>query len=174
MLKRNLKREVKKMKYIIPKNSHYSLHIPRIYSGDKTDFFLLVKFTDSCRYKSKDPKNQKDVNKLFGVSFGYHKHDSIRIGWNYNPETDKIDIYRYEYNKGKRTIELIDSFNIDEEYGIILFLTDDGYIISTSGNITKEYKFEYPVARIGYYLYPYFGGDEKTQHMIIINLKILR
>lgn len=164
--------------YIIKKGQHYSKHLPKLYLGDKKDFKIKVEFTESCRYNLSNI-NQLDVNKLFGVSFGYHKHNSIRIGWNYNIDTDMIDIYRYEYNNGRRLIEKIYSVHIYEELFIKLNLTEIGYVISIEsefskfGYIVEEYIFNYPNIKLGYYLYPYFGGDEVAPHKIIVKMCIL-
>ncbi len=167
------------MKYIIPKNWHYSLHVPQIYLGEKNYFELRVKFTDSCRYNLFNV-NQSDINKLWGISFGsINPHlNSIRIGWDYNIDKDQIDLYSYYYILGVRYTKFLCSLEINTYYSIELFLMDNSFDINVElyyqydQNIYQQFDFTYPDTKLGVYLFPYFGGDEKATHKMIIDLKV--
>ena len=72
-----------------------------------------VMFTDSCRYDLPE-YNSKDVNKLFGLSFGVLPGivngkieppvhlNSARFGWYYEKETDTVVLVAYCYENGER------------------------------------------------------------------------
>ena len=145
-------------KYTIKAGQHYSFHLPKLYVGKK-DFKITCQFTESCRYDL-GTIDQLDINKLAGISFGYHEINSIRIGWNYNWKNNKIDLYWYIYEDGFRRYGKIDSCEIGEVKEIELLLLKDSkefYIKTNNANLTVNYR--YPELLIGYYLFPYFGGE---------------
>lgn len=157
--------------YIIPKGWHYSLHLPKPYLGIKKNFNIKVKFTDYCRYNLDNP-DQQDINKLFGVSFRHHHNNSIRIGWYYNPITDKIHIYAYEYENGVRRFARVGEVNIDEIVYIDLKLLSHSYEILIRGGGFLNFMFNYPTIKMGYYLYPYFGGNQPAPHDVKIEMEV--
>lgn len=62
-----------------------------------------VTFDASCQYESA-AYNAQDVNKLFGLSFGFggvHRN-SARFGWRWNPADQCIDLIAYCYVNGVR------------------------------------------------------------------------
>ena len=79
-----------------------------------------------------------------------HHKNSIRIGWRYNVFNDNIDLFTYEYNKGKRTIIYMKSVKI-------------GTPCDVSISSSKVYWF-------GKYLFPYFGGKAPAPHTIKISV----
>lgn len=101
---------------IIPKGWHIainqftSISIGAVYLGN---IGAVVKFTDSCRYVTKNPKNQSAWNKLFGQSWGffplieqYRMHyNSSRFTWRYDIESDCIEVAAYYYVNGQRFYE---------------------------------------------------------------------
>ena len=152
-------------KYIIKVGQHYSFNFPKLYFGKKI-FICKVKFTESCKYDL-GTIDQLDINKLAGVSFGYHETNSIRIGWVYNLETYKIDLYWYVYEDGFRRYGKLDSCEIGEEKEIYLILSpiNSTFIIYTD-NSQALIDYRYPTHLIGYYLFPYFGSNVPAQHVV--------
>jgi hypothetical protein len=150
-------------KYTIKAGMHYSLHLPKLYFGKKV-FVCKVKFTESCRYDLPGTQDDNDINKLAGIGFapypGSHMDNSIRIGWNYNNTTGKIDLHWYVHEGGFVRYGKLDSCEIGEEYEIKLILTPDqkSFIMSTK-NSDVLVSFRYPDMLVGYYLFPYFGGE---------------
>jgi hypothetical protein len=137
----------------IKKGGHYSSPLSfKLHTGvDKLSY--IVKFTDSCRYDLGND-NQLDWNKLFGVSVGYHKNNSIRLAWRYNKETELIEIAKYSYFEGTRYMSTeIGELEINTETILTL-------------NIPELWKKKW-----GYYLNPYFGGNEVAPHDIKIHIK---
>lgn len=136
-----------------------------------------VSFTSSCKYNI--GKDQDDINKLFGLSFGFHHKNSARIGWRWNNKTNRIELLAYVYRKGKRVNEwdenIIISNNIElnEEIILELLVTRESYLFSVdtySGIKSIELKHE-KLCKLGYELYPYFGGNQTAPHNIEILLE---
>lgn len=155
--------------YLIKQGEHYSDHGFKLYLGKK-DFNITVQFTESCRYNLGDV-DQLDINKLFGVSFGDHQKNSIRIGWAYNVFTDKIDLFYYTYENGLRKYNKVGECFINEILTIKLNLNFSNKTFSvTIQDITTVVSYKYPFLKMGYYLYPYFGGNEPAPHDVIIKM----
>lgn len=93
--------------YSINKGDHYST---RNESPFKWKFGIAPKtlrfeaiFGIGCNYED---NNDGDVNKLYGISYGFDNHyRSVRIGWKYNTNLKIIELYSYAYSKGIRVIK---------------------------------------------------------------------
>lgn len=164
--------------YSIEKDSHRSGYYFKPFIGNKSLAFNAF-FNDNCKYDIGNP-DQLDINKLTGISFGYHHTNSIRIGWRYNKSTDKIELLPYIYLNGKRLTEdkcpVIMSISTNQtiygmlshgnnNYKILLYTRDSGhteYKIST-GSLS--------IPKIGYVLFPYFGGNINAPHRMSIDME---
>jgi hypothetical protein len=157
-------------KYVIPAGEHYSTHSVKIYSG-KTSLPFIVNFDESCSYDL-GTIDQLDVNKLAGVSFGNHETNSIRIGWAYNLETQKMDLFAYCYENGVRIIHPIGNCNLSEDVSIKLELNfkNNFFRVTRADSAFQEFSYTYPFLKAGYYLFPYFGGNNPAPHEMIIYL----
>ena len=115
-----------------------------------------------------------DANKLFGVSFGKHHKNSIRVGWRATEQG--IQLCMYDYNDGKRTVVWLDQkLELNKYYRIVLSFSKDRYNVMftdmTGSFLSRNYvKYKFPKCRIGYYLYPYFGGNTPAPKNMFINL----
>lgn len=162
--------------YTIPAGEHYSLE-----NGVKpvtgTGMAFEVIFDSSCIYRTRDPRNQDDINKLMGFSdCGLHHHGaSARFGWNYME--GEVRIYTYVYSNGVRIPEIL--------MGVAEIGKIHRYKIEIQG---EQYKFTFddhveyvprkcesnPVVPLpSYRLFPYFGGDELAPHEIRIKVRML-
>jgi outer membrane protein assembly factor BamA len=164
--------------YSIEKDSHRSGYYFKPVIGN-TSLAFNAFFNDNCKYDIGNP-DQYDINKLIGLSFGYHHKNSARIGWRYNTVSDRIELLPYIYVNGKRLTEdkcpVILTITTNQtvygmishegsSYRIILYTQDSGYTeykISTGG--TK-------IPKLGYVLFPYFGGNVKTPHRMSIDME---
>jgi hypothetical protein len=142
----------------------------------KNKIVYEVVFNFDCRYETEDKKNQLDINKLFGLSFGLHHKNSARFGWRDNGE-GKIDILAYVYRNGKRVTEsegiYIETVEVGRTYTMDITVTNDVYmftIIKGSKLVGATIVDHGDLLPIGYYLNPYFGGDEKAPHDMVIEL----
>jgi hypothetical protein len=70
--------------------------------GEKT-MARYVTFSPECRYDSA-PYNSQDVNKLFGLSFGFGgvHGNSARFGWRWSNGDQCIELLAYVYKDGVR------------------------------------------------------------------------
>ena len=158
--------------YTIPKFCHYSNFFPKFYCLNKPQIKLTwkVKFTESCKYEI----NEKScVNKLFGFCFGLGVHkNSLRFGWTYNKETNNIFIWHYDYSKGRLMKLKLYSCDINEEheYKVILRKQNNDYIggLVIDGNEESAMRFENITSKFITTLGPYFGGETRAPHKIII------
>lgn len=92
------------MEYTIKQGHHEDT---RIFSSwphiGKTSMSRYVTFHESCAYEL-PAYNSLDVNKLFGLSFGFFAvhENSARFGWRWNAQGQCIDLLAYVYTNGKR------------------------------------------------------------------------
>ena len=136
-------------KYVIRKGKHNVKRFPKILWNIRA-INLCFRFDSSAIYKTQNPLNQNDWNKLFGFSRGYHHHNSIRLAWRWNPKIEKIELAKYMYKKGSRSYEIIGATDINQ-----------------SKTVKLEFNEGIPLC---YLLYPFFGGDETAPHDIRIEI----
>ena len=159
--------------YFIKKGKHRSGLYPNLYYG-KSVAKYNISFSQSCIY-SFGNTHDLDINKLFGLSFGYHHINSVRFGW--NADNDKIAIHAYCYKSGQRfmskmisiPVETFFTFEINafEVYYELKIIDQDGKIISTL-NVSKP-----KTVKWGYRLFPYFGGTMVAPHDVEIKMRKL-
>src|SRR5688572_8205878 len=155
----------------IQKGNHYA--DARLAEEVKTDKFRFqVLFDSSAIYKTIDPINQFDINKLYGFSdcSSFHQINSARFGWCW--VNNQLEIHAYSYKNGIRDSKLIKAIALGKPVEMSISLTDSTYVFQVedkietlpracSGNIN------------GYKLFPYFGGDEVAPHDIVVKIKDL-
>ncbi len=151
----------------IKKGWHYSIHLPWLLVKPKK-LSYNIQFTDSCRYDI-GREDQADINKLFGVGyFPSHHHKSVRIGWNYNIQTDQIDLWAYWYDNWERRWSYLKSVDINTTNKFTINVYKTKHVIDL-GDVVFPIQLEPDF--IGYLLMPYFGGNQPAPHDMIINLK---
>lgn len=111
---------------------------------------VAFRFSSNVQWNYREPDgvgNNLQLNKLCGVSYGLlgHHKNSLRVAWCWNPGTNKIEIYRYEYVDGQRQIKLCMRCKPNKNYHLVL---------GWHGEPTLAY----------YELGPYFGGELKAPH----------
>lgn len=158
-------------RFFIKKGNHRSGIYPNIYFKMlKTKYEVI--FSKDCIYKFNDV-DDFDVNKLFGLSFGFHHTNSIRFGW--NVDGDKIAIYAYCYKSGERIMNKITSLSTDITNSFEIKVYDDFYeltIYNKISNSTITYITSKPkTVKWGYRLFPYFGGNKTAPHNMEIEMK---
>jgi hypothetical protein len=149
-------------KYGILKGAHYcDIRTLEVFTGDHISF--KVKFDSTAIYKTADPANQGDINKLYGFSEGYDNHlNSARIGWGWSKNA--LRLYAYAYADGKRNFKEISTISVGAAVSVTIQIGENEYLFSVDGK-----KAVLPRALIdptvsGYLQYPYFGGDEVASH----------
>lgn len=154
------------MKRFVKKGNHYSIHPIGIHFGIRK-FKFRFKLDGSCLYPILDADDY-DLNKLYGFSYGYHHKNSIRIGWRPDERDDKkIQLHSYVYNKGKRTMNYIDSIITDKWYEMeietllcnkVVFTLSDNKVLSK-----RTEDFVMPKFIAGYFLDFYIGGNKPAR-----------
>lgn len=138
-----------------------------------------VLFTDSCRYDIGE--DQKDWNKLMGISFGFKPlikqfqmhEDSARFGWRYNYKSDIIEVAPYLYTNGKseyaETLDLeVFSCEIGKEY--TMSITPCATFVLYSIGSTRWVINQNIPSNKGFLAPIYFGGNKSAPHTIEVQI----
>jgi len=146
------------IKYTIFKGQHYCDKTSvKSFSGREMHFKVL--FDSSAVYKTLDPINQADINKLYGFTEGIDNHiNSARIGWSWNKQA--LRLYAYIYANGIRSFKEIATVPIGTVATCAISISDKQYLFEVNdkkASLNRALEGP-PVA--GYWQYPYFGGDE--------------
>ena len=165
-------------KYTILKGNHRSgFYIKPHYRTFDLSYDVL--FTNSTIYQL-DKINQFDINKLFGLSYGYHHTNSVRFGWrSVGYAGNKIDIVAYCYVNGQRVKDVgrytfLTMIQTNKLYTFSIKTLPTKYTLSVSdqsGLIASKSITHDTLPDYGYYLFPYFGGDCVAPHNIDIFLR---
>lgn len=156
--------------YTILAGAHYATENPiEKVTGDSIAF--TVRFDSTCRYQTKNPRNQDDINKLMGFSDNgvlHHQH-SARVGWRWKKE--KIELFAYCYAEGKRSFVKLGEVAIGDTARMLIKLNPVGYEFQYKGVSTIMSRGLTSSTINGYLLYPYFGGDEPAPHTMKLWIK---
>ncbi|MDX2306361.1 MAG: hypothetical protein NW226_26365 [Microscillaceae bacterium] len=156
--------------YIIRQGTHRSVNSFEFVNS--TQFRFEVIFDSSAVYKTRNPENQADINKLYGFSdcFSSHQENSTRFGWRWYQ--NRLELHAYCYKNGERISEFITAIDLHRAYICEINLSEQKYIFKLNG-VTREVPRTCAGNGLGYKLYPYFGGDETAPHDIIIKIRDL-
>lgn len=168
--------------FVINKDRHYSIRANRPFPSEyklsfapsRTLRFTAI-FADGCAYMSDNHDVTDDINKLYGINYGWHWHNnSVRIGWRYNAGLRMIELFMYSYVNGKREFEKLMNVNTFEAVHFTMFharkvskvvvevKTEDGVWHTDAVMGIKD-------SWIKFKLFPYFGGNMPAPQ----NMKIL-
>lgn len=160
--------------YFIQKGTHGGFHFPKLVSVRKNKLKYHVMFTESCKYDIGE--DQSDINKLFGIGYlPWHRQNSVRFGWRYVQETDKIEILAYWYNSGQRYSQSMFNVELGRWYDYSISNNADSHqliIYDKDGVPLARHTVELKPESIGYKLFPYFGGNKTAPHTMRINMAI--
>lgn len=157
--------------YKIWKGWHWCILLFRIKAlWNCTRMVQKVMFKKSCLYEIPFP-DKLDINKLFGFSYGNHHKNSARFGW--NCAGGGIALFAYTYLNGKRTEKFITLIETEKEYKLMISVNKDKYIF-TVFNADKSRIEQVIISKprntpkLGFKLWPYFGGNQKAPHTMEI------
>lgn len=157
------------MKYIIRKNKHYSFHFPSFTLSNKFKQYT-IKFFKSCLY-SFGNADDNDVNKLVGYTFGMipnpHKN-SFRLGW--NCINGRISLFSYAYINSERIIRYLCDLDTDKSYNVIIYVIKNKIRVSIDDEVYYTGIDVSGLPNFGWKLFPYFGGNNKAPHDILIEI----
>jgi hypothetical protein len=154
--------------YIIPKGEHYPTPNPFVVTSASKVIFYAV-FDSSCIYKTVDPLNQNDINKLYGFSDCNTQHliNSARIGWRWS--NDSLRIFAFVHNNSVMLYKEITTAKIGRKINCSINCLADQYSF-TVNNKTVQLPRHCSGNYTRYKLFPYFGGDEVAPHRIKIKI----
>jgi hypothetical protein len=144
-----------------------SSYIPVEYSELK----FVVKFDNTAVYKTIDPSNQYDINKLYGFSDNDSAHHlySARFGWRWSDKA--LRIFAYAYNSGVRMSKELGTVLPGIENYCSIKVTEGHYVFTLNNTTDTLLRSATTSKAKGYKLYPYFGGDETAPHQINVFIK---
>ncbi len=154
----------------IRKDSHFCLHLPKFqYNLQELNF--IANFDSNCEYII-NPEDQLDINKLYGISFGHHLKNSFRVGWTYNPNKKVIELWAFLHQDSKMSWEYLGDTIVEKNTKFnIQFRRNINTIVINWGDNQKEIiTYKFPENKLGYYLFPYFGGTQPSPNTL--NIKI--
>jgi hypothetical protein len=166
------------MKITIKKAKHFAsgIHV-RPYLGKKI-ISWNVKMDISCLYPPVND-DSNDLNKLCGISFGHHHKNSLRFAW--RPDFNRpgqICIYAYWYSRGQRRSLYVGNivYSIDYHFEITITGRAVTFFVDRIPGIHPQavtIQFPVPKAKLGYYLWPYFGGNNTAPQNLNIAVRII-
>ncbi len=151
------------------KNWHWCVLLFRIkLLWNCTRMVRRVVFKNSCLYDISFP-DKLDINKLFGFSYGNHHDNSARFGW--NCAGGGIALFGYCYVNGKRVEKFITIIETEKEHKLMISVSKEKYVFTVfTGKRMEQVVISKPkkVRKLGFELWPYFGGNQKAPHTMEI------
>lgn len=167
--------------YTILKGFHRCLALPWVVRGCKLQ--KTLRFSESCKYDL-GTEDQYDWNKLVGFTFGLIgpkgrrnpvHWNSVRVGWRYDLQSKMFEISAYCYSDGARLdAPVIGKFPANQSFSVELIPDEIAHLVHFRINGKIVYSYEVPdSARMnerawGWKLRPFFGGNRKAPHKIVI------
>lgn len=138
-----------------------------------SEISFIAKFDSSAIYKTINPNNQADINKLYGFSDNnaLHHDFSARFGWNWT--NNALHLFGYIYNNNIMSFKELGTVSIGTENSCSIKVTNNSYIFTLNGKAVTMPRTSTTMQAEGYRLYPYFGGDEMAPHTVSIWIKDL-
>jgi hypothetical protein len=164
--------------YIVRKGHHKSRWIPKFWFNKK-----IFNFSFSIEKGWYSAANEEDtgISKIFGVASSIHAErfigkipiiknlvNSIVIGWYPSLKEGKYDIYIISDNKGIEKRNIVLSCVEGETVKVRIKFNSIHAYVTFNDIYTIPILCKYN--RIGYYLFPYFGGKNKAYTDYIVNL----
>ncbi|MGB3464883.1 MAG: hypothetical protein WBA74_06430 [Cyclobacteriaceae bacterium] len=156
--------------FIIAEGKHAASQRPELLQATELKFTAV--FDHSAVYESRLKENQHDVNKLLGFSDcnAHHHDDSARFGWRWL--NDQLEILAYVYVNGTRIVEPVGTVPLNEPSTYNLKMTESSYVFTLNEEPAVVIDRENDCDKGLYYmLLPYFGGDERAPHDILIRVQ---
>lgn len=157
--------------YTIPKGAQSST--PSLYKkyNNIPELRFVVRFDSTARYKTTDPINQQDINKLYGFADNDKPHQlySARFGWRWLDE--KLELHAYVYNDSARVTRLLTAVPLLKDVNCSIKVDGKQYLFTVDGATTSMPRTATSPGALGYRLYPFFGGDEFSPQDIRIKIK---
>lgn len=162
--------------YTIKQGNHYANGLNFKLHNNLHQLNFKAKLSSNCLYQFEDEDNF-DINKVYGVTWGLTNDDnSFRIGWNCESNNGKIQYFAYMHIDGTMDYEYL-----FEEYPEVIINFHIEF--DRNNNVIRIYRLDinmmpfnvnYPfedVSTMGYYNFPYFGGNKVAPHLMNIGIE---
>lgn len=147
--------------------------IAKPHIGKRVDRSLRFRatFSADAAYTTSNPANQSDWNKLMGITTDRIHKNSIRIGWRWNPQSQKVELGFYGYLDGARFMPMLTDVAPGQSIDCELRMTNTS-ITARAGSVTRtetgSLGASFPTTWVLHSAY--FGGDETAPHDIHITV----
>jgi hypothetical protein len=159
--------------YLIAKGQQSASPAAYKYYNSLTEQRFIVRFDSSAIYRTVDPGNQADINKLYGFADDDKPHhaSSARIGWRWFG--GKLELHGYVYNDSLRTTALITDVPLKTDVNCSIKVSGNQYQFTVNGTALAMPRKAKTATGVGYRLYPFFGGTEMSPQDIRIQVREL-
>lgn len=154
--------------YTIPAGAHYCTQ-SGIRAVDLTEQNFVVRFDSSAIYRSTDPTNQYDINKLWGFTDNNGTDPlqySARFGWRWSDGA--LRLFGFVHNAGVFTEKELGTLALNTEAQCRIQVKPAWYVFTLNGHSDSLARTATTPTGKGYQLFPYFGGDEAAPHAVTI------
>lgn len=164
--------------YIIREGNHHADE-----SGISLTFKKKLNFVARFNETLYNLGKQEDISKLYGFSdcWSHHHKNSARIGWRWDIEQKRVDLFAYVYTDGNRSFQYITSIKVNELFECKIEIERNLYRFTVLGFIdNRHWEESVSIIRrssstfsLRYRLFPYFGGDQVAPKSISIEVSEL-
>ncbi len=157
--------------YTIETGQHYSSNNSYKPISGLNALNFVVRFDSSAIYRTIDPVNQADINKLYGFADNNKPHqvNSARIGWRWF--NNNLELLGYVYNDSILSHRSIGNVALLKDLNCSIRIEDRFYVFTVDGSTISMPRTALGTTATGYQLYPYFGGTETAPHTIKIKIR---
>ena len=161
--------------YTIKQGNHYANGLNFKLHSNLHQLNFKARLSWNCLYQLGDT-DDFDINKVYGVTWGLtNDNNSFRIGWNCEANNDMIQYFAYMHVEGVMDSEYLFSERPDTIVNLhVEFDRDNDSIIIYRLDLMSVYSVNYPfenVSSMGYYNFPYFGGNKVAPHLMNIGIE---
>lgn len=159
------------MNYLIKKGKHSASGLHFGFHCNKKIYDRKVIFSKECWWDKPRNNDDYDINKLCGFSYGFHKKNSLRIGWVPDfKNKNEIILFGYWYNNSSQHFfKYITSIPVETEFDIEIVCGKEKAYFKTNKTIVSI-DFKKPKCKFGYNLFPFFGGNNTSPNDMYIKI----
>ena len=132
-----------------------------------------VLFTSSAAYQTASASHQSDSNKVMGISILRIHEDSVRLGWAFDPKTQKMQLRFYAWVNGTHDNRELVQVPLNQWVDVELTLNDRGMTVRAAGvTQTRQADLGWKgLTTTSILRTAYFGGVETAPKDITVKVK---